>query len=91
MIKEVQPTKHKYDADLTWSAHTDTFRPTLDGHGIDFEINAFKHNLNGTMLLNHQTDKIYEDEIKNIRYWRIRRWCLFSCCRRTTTTSGLVD
>lgn len=64
MIKEVQPTKHKYDADLTWSAHTDTFRPTLDGHGIDFEINAFKHNLNGTMLLNHQTDKIYEDEIK---------------------------
>ncbi|MCE5089233.1 hypothetical protein [Staphylococcus devriesei] len=64
MTKEVQPTKHKYDADLTWSAHTDTFRPTLDGHGIDFEINAFKHNLNGTMLLNHQTDKIYEDEIK---------------------------
>ncbi|WP_142397775.1 hypothetical protein [Staphylococcus simulans] len=64
MIKEVQPTKHKYDADLTWSAHTDTFRPTLDGHGIDFEINSFKHNLNGTMLLNHQTDKIYEDEIK---------------------------
>ncbi|RIO61431.1 hypothetical protein [Staphylococcus haemolyticus] len=64
MIKEVQPTKHKYGADLTWSAHTDTFRPTLDGHGIDFEINAFKHNLNGTMLLNHQTDKIYEDEIK---------------------------
>ncbi|MCF7580345.1 hypothetical protein L4I65_14230 [Staphylococcus aureus] len=64
MIKEVQPTKHKYDADLTWSAHTDTFRPTLDGHGIDFEINAFKHNLNGTMLLNHKTDKIYEDEIK---------------------------
>lgn len=64
MIKEVQPTKHKYGADLTWSAHTDTFRPTLEGHGIDFEINAFKHNLNGTMLLNHQTDKIYEDEIK---------------------------
>ena len=64
MIKEVQPTKHKYDADLTWSAHTDTFRPTLDGHGIDFEINAFKHNLNGTMLLNHQTDNIYESEIK---------------------------
>lgn len=65
MIKEVQPTKHKYDADLTWSAHTDTFRPTLEGHGIDFEINAFKHNLNGTMLLNHQTDSIYESEIKN--------------------------
>ncbi|MEN2040021.1 hypothetical protein [Staphylococcus epidermidis] len=64
MIKEVQPTKHKYDADLTWSAHTDTFRPTLDGHGIDFEINAFKHNLNGTMLLNHQTDSIYESQIK---------------------------
>ncbi|MDU0439430.1 hypothetical protein [Staphylococcus haemolyticus] len=65
MIKEVQPTKHKYDADLTWSAHTDTFRPTLDGHGVDFEINAFKYNLNGTMLLNHQTDSIYERQIKD--------------------------
>ncbi|WP_412521227.1 hypothetical protein [Staphylococcus simulans] len=64
MIKAVTPTQHKYGADLTWSSHTDTFRPTLDGHGIDFEINAFKYNLNGTMLLNHQTDKIYEDEIK---------------------------
>lgn len=65
MIKEVQPTKHKYDADLTWSAHTDTFRPTLDGHGVDFEINAFKYNLNGTMLLNHQTDSVYESQIKD--------------------------
>ena len=64
MIKEVQPTKHKYDADLTWSAHTDTFRPTLDGHGVDFEINAFKYNLNGTMLLNHQTDSTFETQIK---------------------------
>ncbi|WP_135377947.1 hypothetical protein [Staphylococcus petrasii] len=65
MIKEVQPTKHKYGADLTWSAHTDTFRPTLDGHGVDFEVNAFKYNLNGTMLLNHQTDSIYERQIKD--------------------------
>lgn len=64
MIKEVQPTKHKYGADLTWSAHTDTFRPTLDGHGVDFEINAFKYNLNGTMLLNHQTDSTFETQIK---------------------------
>lgn len=65
IIKEIQPTKHKYDADLTWSAHTDTFRPTLDGHGIDFEINAFKYNLNGTILLNHQTDGTNETIIKD--------------------------
>lgn len=64
MIKSVTPTQHKYGADLTWSAHTDTFRPTLEGHGIDFEINAFKYNLNGTMLLNHQTDSVYEKQIK---------------------------
>ena len=66
MIKAVTPTQHKYGADLTWSAHTDTFRPTLDGHGVDFEANAFKYNLNGTMLLNHQTDTVYEADIKGV-------------------------
>ncbi|UTH10773.1 hypothetical protein [Macrococcoides canis] len=64
MIKNVIPCKHKYGADLTWSAHTDTYRPTVDGHGVDFEINAFKHNLKGTILLNHQTDSTVECEIK---------------------------
>lgn len=64
MIKSVQPTFHKYGADLTWSAHTDTYRPTIDGHGIDFEIHAFKYNFKGTILLNHQTDSAVENEIK---------------------------
>lgn len=64
MIKSVAPTKHKYGADVTWSANTDTYRPALDGHGVDFEICAFKHNLKGTILLNHQTDSVVESEIK---------------------------
>ena len=63
-IKEVEPTKHKYDAVMTWSANTDTYKPTIDGHGWDFEINAFKHNLKGTILLNYQTDSMYETMIK---------------------------
>lgn len=63
-IKSVTPTKHKYGADLTISFHTDTYKPTVEGHGIDFEVNAFKHNLKGTILLNHQTDNLNEKEIK---------------------------
>lgn len=63
-IRSVAPTKHKYGADLTISFHTDTYKPTVDGHGVDFEINAIKHNLKGTILLNYKTDSFYESEIK---------------------------
>lgn len=65
-IKDVAPTQHKYGADVTVSFHTDTYKPTLEGHGIDFEINAFKHNLKGTILLNHETDSIYKTQIKEV-------------------------
>lgn len=64
-IKNITPTKHKYGSDLTISFHTDTYKPTLEGHGIDFEINAIKHNLKGTILLNHQTDGMNEMAIKD--------------------------
>lgn len=64
-IRSVAPTKHKHGADLTISFHTDTYKPTLEGHGIDFEINAIKHNLKGTILLNHQTDGMNEMAIKD--------------------------
>ena len=66
MLKEVIPTKHKYGADVTISFHTDTYRPNLEGHGYDFEINAFKHNFIGTILLNHETDKSNEKEILEV-------------------------
>lgn len=66
MIKDVAPTQHKYGADVTISFHTDTYKPTLEGHGIDFEINAFKHNFRGTILLNHETDKSNEKEISGV-------------------------
>ena len=66
MVKEVTPTKHKYGADITISFHTDTYRPNIEGHGFDFEINAFKHNFIGTILLNHETDKSNEKEILEV-------------------------
>ena len=66
MVKEVIPTKHKYGADVTISFHTDTYRPNLEGHGYDFEINALKHNFIGTILLNHETDKSNEKEILEV-------------------------
>lgn len=62
--KNIKPTKHKYGADLTWSAHTDTYKPTLIGHGMEVEYLMFKYNLQGTILLNRQTDGLYENEIK---------------------------
>lgn len=64
-IKEVAPTKHKYGADVTVSFHTDTYKPSVDGHGVDFEINAFKHNFKGTILLNYKTDGLNETIIKD--------------------------
>lgn len=64
-VKSVSPTKHMYGADVTWSAHTDTFRPEVEGHGTDAEINAFKYNLHLTMLLNPQTDGVYSNQIKD--------------------------
>lgn len=66
MIKPVAPTKHKYGADVTWSAHTDTYKPTLMGHGVDAEINAFKYNLALTTLIAPVTDEIYEKELINL-------------------------
>ena len=66
MVKEVIPTKHKYGADVTVSFHTDTYKPTLEGHGYDVEINSFKHNLRGTILLNHETDSVNEEQIKGV-------------------------
>lgn len=65
-IKEATPTKHKYGADVTISFHTDTYKPTLEGHGYDVEINSFKHNLRGTILLNHETDSVYKTQIKEV-------------------------
>lgn len=65
-IKEVTPTNHKYGADLTVSYHTDTYKPTLEGHGIDAEINAFKYNFQGTILVSPSTDAVYKDEIINV-------------------------
>lgn len=64
-VKSVSPTHHMYGADVTWSAHTDTFRPVAEGHGTDAEINAFKYNLHLTMLLNPQTDGVYSNQIKD--------------------------
>lgn len=64
-VKSVSPTKHMYGAEVTWSAHTDTFRPVVEGHGTDAEINAFKYNLHLTMLLNPQTDGVHSDKIKD--------------------------
>lgn len=66
MIKEAAPTKHKYGADVTWSAHTDTYKPTLSGHGIDAEINAFKNNLQLTILITPSTDGGFEEQIKSV-------------------------
>lgn len=66
MMKEVTPTQHKYGADITISFHTDTYRPNVEGHGFDFEINAFKHNFIGTILLNHETDSVNEKEILDV-------------------------
>lgn len=66
MIKPVAPTKHKYGADVTWSAHTDTYKPNLVGHGIDAEINAFKYNLALTTLIAPFTDEVYEKELKEL-------------------------
>ena len=66
MIKEVTPTKHKHGADVTVSYHTDTYKPTLEGHGIDAEINAFKYNLQGTILISPSTDNAYKEEIINV-------------------------
>lgn len=66
MVKEVIPTKHKYGADVAVSFHTDTYKPTLEGHGYDVEINSFKHNLRGTILLNHETDSVNEAQIKEV-------------------------
>lgn len=64
--KEVTPTQHKYGADLTVSYHTDTYKPTLEGHGIDAEINAFKYNFQGTILISPSTDSVYKDEILSV-------------------------
>lgn len=66
VIKEVTPTNHKYGADVTVSYHTDTYKPTLEGHGIDAEINAFKYNLQGTILISPSTDSAYNEEIKDV-------------------------
>lgn len=66
MVKEVSATKHKYGSEVTVSFHTDTYKPTIDGHGYDVEINSFKHNLRGTILLNHETDSVYETQIKDV-------------------------
>lgn len=65
-VKSVTPTKHKYGADVTWSQNTDTYKPTIEGHGIDVEINMFKYNFVGTILLNHQTDDIYRNDIRSV-------------------------
>lgn len=66
VIKEVTPKNHKYGADVTVSYHTDTYKPTLEGHGIDAEINAFKYNLQGTILVSPSTDAVYKDEIVSV-------------------------
>ena len=66
VIKEVTPKNHKYGADVTVSYHTDTYKPTLEGHGIDAEINAFKYNLQGTILVSPSTDTVYKDEIVSV-------------------------
>jgi hypothetical protein len=64
--KSATPKKHKYGANVTWSAHTDTYKPTLTGHGIDAEINAFKHNLQLTILISPSTDQSYEEQIRDV-------------------------
>ena len=66
MLKEVTACKHKYGADVTVSLHTDTYKPTLVGHGWDAEINAYKYNFQGTILISPSTDGIYEQEIRDV-------------------------
>lgn len=66
LINSAIPTKHKYGADVTLSYHTDTYKPTLAGHGIDAEILAFKYNLQLTILISPSTDEVYEQEIKDV-------------------------
>ena len=42
--------RHKYGFDATWSHCTDTYEPTVSGHGFDAEINALKYNLQMTVF-----------------------------------------
>lgn len=62
--KTAKATKHKYGASASWSQCTDTYKPTLTGHGIDAEISAFKYNFELTALIAPLTDDLYADEIK---------------------------
>lgn len=62
--KTLTTTKHKYGAIASWSQCTDTYKPTLAGHGIDVEINAFKYNLLLTSLIAPLTDDVYREEIQ---------------------------
>jgi hypothetical protein len=64
--KQLQPTKHKYGASATWSQCTDTYTPTLAGHGVDAEINAFKFNFALTALIAPLTDNEYLEQLKSL-------------------------
>lgn len=66
MIKEAEPTYHMYGSDVTWSAHTDTYKPTIAGHGVNVEFLGFKHNLQMTILISPSTDAVYEKEIRDV-------------------------
>lgn len=48
--------KHKYGSEATWSHSTDTYRPSVAGHGFDAELHAFKYNLAMTSFISPITD-----------------------------------
>lgn len=66
MIKGVEPTHHMYGSDVTWSAHTDTYKPTIAGHGVNVELLGFKYNLQLTILISPSTDEVYKKEIIDV-------------------------
>lgn len=57
--------QHKYGAVATWSHCTDTYKPTVSGHAMDAEINAFKYNLAMTALISPSVDG-YAGQFKDV-------------------------
>ena len=48
--------QHKYGAEATWSHCTDQYKPSVNGHAFDAEINGFKYNLALTCFISPVTD-----------------------------------
>ena len=55
--------QHKYGAEVTWSHCTDQYKPSVNGHAFDAEINGFKYNLALTSFISPVTDAPADDYI----------------------------